>query len=507
MTYQIYARVSERGSDWEGETSCSAQIAACREHLQRVDPSATFAPDKVDEFISGRTNDRPALQSLLAEASGGTADWDAMAVLNIDRLTRSMEGYVEILRVLSKAGKGLIAVRQNLDLASPSGRFMLQLLVSAAEYFAHLGGENTKAKMLSQARAGQYLTGRPPFGYTVDKPAKDNILLPDPAKAPIVKEIFRRYAQGDTITDLRRLFKMPKNTLIKILRAPVYTGKISFAGQVFQGRHEPIIGQPAWDAVQARLPHTKSAPRINACNYEYMLSGMVKCSCGKAMSTNTLTKGNGKAYPYYRCQDSAVCPARGYIKAEELEAAVTDVILKTWKDKSVLDMATQDVNASTRERLAELRKELAANRKATSIAESNERKIKDMLLAGFVRADNASRFNDELSQAAAPVDALRSRSDALCGEIDALEAILANYEPESLTSRMAAIARSYGKLENTPEKRAFLRASIKEVRRKPDGSWHVALWISKNPIPSKDKVPYWHPFGVLKLPFLLPRKI
>ena len=117
----------------------------------------------------------------------------------------------------------------------------------------------------------------------------------------------------------------------------------------------------------------------------------------------------------------------------------------------------------------------------------------DLFLSGVVNADNASRFNEELSQAAAQADYLRSRSDALCGEIDALEAILANYEPESLTSRMEAIARSYGKLENTPEKRAFLRACVREVKRKPDGSWHVSVLISEST--SNSSSPYWHPLG------------
>ena len=494
MKYQIYARVSERGSDWEGETSCAAQIAACREHLQRIDPKAEFATDKVDEFISGRTNDRPALQTLLAEASNGTAEWDVMAVLNIDRLTRSMDGYIEILRVLLKTGKGLIAVRQNLDLASPSGRFMLQLLVSAAEYFAHLGGENTKAKMLSQARAGQYLTGRPPFGYTVDKSAKDNILLPDPEKAPIIKEMFRRYAGGDSVTDLRRLFKIPKNTIIKILHAPVYTGKISFSGQVFQGKHEPIIDQQLWDAVQGRLPHSKSAPRINACSYEYMLSGMVKCSCGKAMTPITITKGNGKAYPYYRCADSAVCTAREYIKAEELESAVADVILKTWKDRAVLDMATQDTNATARQKITGLKKDLAETRVALAAAETVEGNAKAPFLHGLVNASNMTTLNDHLSHATATCNSLRARSDALGSEIATLEAVLQNYAPECITSRMKSIAENYGKLENTPEKRAFLRACVREVKREPDGTWHVSVFISESP-KSKFKVPYWHPQG------------
>ena len=491
MIYQIYARVSERGSDWEGETSCAAQIAACREHLTRVDPGCSFVPDRIDEFISGRTNDRPALQELLADAESGRASWDAMAILNIDRLTRSMEGYIDILRVLSRSGKGLIAVRQNLDLASPSGRFMLQLLVSAAEYFAHLGGENTKAKMLSQARAGQYLTGRPPMGYRIDKAAKDNLLLPDPAKAPIVQELFRRYAAGDSVTDLRRVYKIPTNTIFKVLRAPVYTGKIAFAGQVFEGRHEAIIDAALWDAVQDRIPHARTAPRPNACAYDYLLTGLVRCACGRAMTPTTISKANGQAYPYYRCTDSAVCPNRDYVKADELEAAVTENILSAWRDYGMIDMATRNSNLDAKARIERLAAEASEASEAMRKAQADHDRITQLFIDGVVTHANAVSFNARLSAASSAVEALGSRRDALQGELEALRAMLANREGETLIDRMAQIAADFGKLDSAAEKRAFLRACVRTVERKEDGTWHINRTISG----SKSSHPQWHPLG------------
>ncbi len=141
------------------------------------------------------------------------------------------------------------------------------------------------------------------------------------AKESFPSRKFRTLAKK-RFTDLRRVYKIPTNTIFKMPRAPVYTGKIAFAGQVFDGKHEAIIDADLWDAVQDRIPHARTAPRPNACAYDYLLTGLVRCACGRAMTPTTISKANGQAYPYYRCTDSAVCPNRDYVKADELEAAV-----------------------------------------------------------------------------------------------------------------------------------------------------------------------------------------
>ena len=59
MHYLIYTRVSPRGSDWTGETSCQSQDSNCRADLLRRDPGATFDAAPPEEFKTGRNNARP----------------------------------------------------------------------------------------------------------------------------------------------------------------------------------------------------------------------------------------------------------------------------------------------------------------------------------------------------------------------------------------------------------------------------------------------------------------
>lgn len=316
-----------------------------------------------------------------------------MAVFNIDRLTRSMEGYIEILRILSKAGKGLIAVRQNLDLASPSGRFMLQLLVSAAEYFARLGAENTRAKMLSQASRGQYLAGRTPFGY--DK-GEGNVLIQNETEAPIIRDIFQRYAAGPTITEIRRVHNLPKNTMTKILHNPAYIGKISFSGQIFDGLHKPLIPPDVWATVQSNLPKGTSKPRPQAQKYDYLLSGLVRCSCGKAVSP-CMGRGKGGEFAYYRCTDTIGCPERKYVRADALEDAVLKSVARAYKDSGTLRGYRQNLRGLNRTPEKRVRAGQKQNQAAIAKLAKKKRKITVMISEGLITRENAPAINAELT--------------------------------------------------------------------------------------------------------------
>lgn len=77
MTYLVYSRVSERGSDWSGETSCEAQYQECIRYIQQTDPSAKFQELR-EEFISGTSLKKRKLAQALDDAEAGRATWEGL---------------------------------------------------------------------------------------------------------------------------------------------------------------------------------------------------------------------------------------------------------------------------------------------------------------------------------------------------------------------------------------------------------------------------------------------
>src|SRR5258707_866733 len=120
MRVALYARVStiDKGQDPE------MQLVELREYATRRD--LRIIEEYVDRGVSGTRESRPALDSLMADAR--RRRFDALLVWKIDRLGRSLKHLVVTLADLSAVGVAFISLRDNIDLSTPSGRLMFQLI-------------------------------------------------------------------------------------------------------------------------------------------------------------------------------------------------------------------------------------------------------------------------------------------------------------------------------------------------------------------------------------------
>jgi len=497
MRYLIYTRVSPRGSDWTGETSCQSQDANCRADLMRRDPAATFDAAPPEEFKTGRNNARPVLRSIISELDTGRAQWDALAVWDIDRLTRSQEGYVDILKALNRAGKGLVIVRQNLDLASPMGRMVMGIMVNISEYFCQQNADKTKDKMRWMAEHGAYVVGSTPRGYLR---TPNGGLKPDPAEAPRVTELFQRYARGDGITRIREWWGIPKATMLRMLRAQVYIGKVPFEGKYYDGKHDSLVTPDLWEAVQSRLPSGRSSPRPATCAYDYLLSGMVRCTCGRAMSPCSQRKGKN-LWPYYRCQDSLCPDRREYIRADQLEASIARQMADLWRQPGVIEAATQ----SARIRLADGQPgavaELAAKQAELVPLEEQTASIVKNLSAGLLSPAAARLANHAAEDLAQKADTLRSEIEGLRAVVDReIAERLAVDQMGSYFSKMAtAVENGAG---DRVELRRVIRAFVLSVNRQPDGGFRARYPVLPETVSTSAHD--WHPSRLfVEVPVLL----
>src|SRR6267154_3213261 len=147
----LYARVStHNGQDPE------MQLRELREYCQRR--NWQIAEEYIDSGISGSQDSRPALNRLMADGCRGR--FDGILIWKLDRFGRSLRHLVNALAEFEARGIDFISLRDNLDLSTPSGRLMFQIIGAMAEFERTLIQERVRAG-LRNARAKGKRLGRP----------------------------------------------------------------------------------------------------------------------------------------------------------------------------------------------------------------------------------------------------------------------------------------------------------------------------------------------------------
>jgi DNA invertase Pin-like site-specific DNA recombinase len=147
----LYARVST----CNGQQDPELQLRELREYARLR--GLTIVGEYVDR-ISGSKDSRPALNRLMADAS--QRKFDAVLVWKLDRFGRSLRHLVNALAELEALGLTFISLRDNLDLSTPSGRLMFQIIGAMAEFERSLIQERVKAGLRNAKAKGRRL-GRP----------------------------------------------------------------------------------------------------------------------------------------------------------------------------------------------------------------------------------------------------------------------------------------------------------------------------------------------------------
>jgi DNA invertase Pin-like site-specific DNA recombinase len=148
----LYARVSTL----HGQQDPEMQLSELREYATRR--GLSIHEEYVDQGISGSKESRPALNRLMTDAQ--QCRFDAVLVWKIDRFGRSLKHLVNSLADLSAYGISFISLRDNLDLSTPSGRLMFQIIGAMAEFERALIQERVRAGLRNAKAKGKRI-GRP----------------------------------------------------------------------------------------------------------------------------------------------------------------------------------------------------------------------------------------------------------------------------------------------------------------------------------------------------------
>ena len=129
---------------------------------QRVRAMATVKGvalwDVVTEAASAKSLDRPVLQQAMTAVAKGVVA--GIIVAKLDRLTRS----VRDLATLMEEGVPFISCAETVDTSTATGRMMLNVIVTIAQWERETIGERTREALQAKKRRGEVL-GNVPYGY------------------------------------------------------------------------------------------------------------------------------------------------------------------------------------------------------------------------------------------------------------------------------------------------------------------------------------------------------
>jgi len=133
MKAAIYCRVSTEEQD------ADKQEYICQEHCKRQGIEIWRV---YKDIISGKTTSRPEFNQLLDDMRA--YKFDCIVVTKLDRIGRSLQHLLSMFDEFNRKSVHFIAVTQNIDTTSATGRLQFQILGAFAEFERNIISERTK---------------------------------------------------------------------------------------------------------------------------------------------------------------------------------------------------------------------------------------------------------------------------------------------------------------------------------------------------------------------------
>ena len=384
-----------------------------QKHEQRLDewvernlPGQGPIPEgnRYREVVSGEMENRPRFQELLRRVESPKAR--AILCIEPQRLTRgSLKSIGHLVEILRYSGTIVITMQYTYDLRDDRDRELFERELMRGNEYLEYYKRIQQAGRLQSVKAGNYLGTHPPYGFKkvhYKEGKKDCYSLePIPEEARIVKLIFEMYRDGHSSHGIaRELNKMGlksqkggkwnAESLKKMRTNEHYLGKVVWDKRkntrtiedgvvvlsrplqdeylVFPGKHDPIIDQDLWDAVQEirnKIPPVKEKAKcVNP------FAGLVYCRCGRPMTYRTYKNKEGleRNPPRLLCMDQTECGTASCYVSEMFDAVVR-VLKETIEDFDLkIERGTTNQTELHRQLVAQQEKRLE-DRTALEIAQ------------------------------------------------------------------------------------------------------------------------------------------
>ena len=280
-----------------------------------------------DAGISAKTgNKRPAFEELKEDIKNKKCN--TIVVLKLDRLTRSVYDWENIMKFLEENNAYLDCANDDINTTNANGRMVARLLTTVSQNEIERTSERTKIGLAGAIKVGN-IPNKAPFGY---KHVNKKLVIDQLTKDEVIR-IFNLYFEGNSYQTIANIYNEEKvfgktnwydSTILRILENEIYKGDYVHGKKTnhptyYENVVEPLVSKELWEECQVQK-------RKNSRNYkrdkEYLFLQKLRCpKCGRILGGNATRKKNGKVYYYYQCN---VCKIT--IKETKIEDAVKTLL-------------------------------------------------------------------------------------------------------------------------------------------------------------------------------------
>lgn len=334
MKYFIYCRKSQEAEDrqimsLESQTDEVQRIIGSDDSIEIVD---TYT-----EAFSAKQPGRPLFNEMIKRIEKGHAE--GIISWHPDRLARNSMDGGQIIYLLDQ-GKLTDLKFANYSFENSSqGKFMLSIMFGQSKYYVDNLSENVKRGQRTKLKNG-WKPNMAPIGYKNCPETKT--ILPDKEHFKAVRNIFELLLSGGhSVLSIHRIVcdewgyttpqhktkggkKPAVSTLYKMLSNPFYAGFILWNGQIYEGKHKPVVSKHEFEQTQVLISgETKVKPKKHAFAY----AGLLRCgACGLSVTAEYKRKPSGRVYTYYHCTRVHRTPkcTQPSIEVRQLESQIAE---------------------------------------------------------------------------------------------------------------------------------------------------------------------------------------
>jgi len=189
----IYVRVSSRKQDHKSQLPDLSRWAAAQ----------SLPVIYYKDSFTGKTMNRPGWSKLQAAIDRGEVA--TVVCWRLDRLGRTARGLTALFHDLQQASVNLVSLKEGIDLSTPAGRMLANVLASLAQFETEVRSERQAAGIAAAREAGKTWGGRKEGTVTQDVAAK-------------AESVRKLHKAGESVSSIARSVGLSRPTIYALIR-------------------------------------------------------------------------------------------------------------------------------------------------------------------------------------------------------------------------------------------------------------------------------------------------